>query len=158
MLKFWKKKPVEDVPAAPAPAGEQQLIEEAAAETRAGPMGASAPIEPRLAESTPAAPVRRSWRERLSGSGLAKGLGSLFSRNPVLDDALLDELETVLITADVGVSASAEIVDDLRENCEGAEAVGMTAVRHREPAETIERLAELTGVELSAGGNEDDAG
>jgi fused signal recognition particle receptor len=115
MLKFWKKKPVEDVPAAPAPAGEQQLIEEAAAETRAEPMGASAPIEPKLAESTPAAPVRRSWRERLSGSGLAKGLGSLFSRNPVLDDALLDELETVLITADVGVSASAEIVDDLRK-------------------------------------------
>ena len=39
-------------------------------------------------------------------------------------------------------------VDDLRENCEGAEAVGMTAIRHREPAETIARLLEMTGVEL----------
>ena len=28
-------------------------------------------------------------------------------------------------------------VDDLRENCEGAEAVGMTAIRHRSPKETI---------------------
>jgi putative hydrolase of the HAD superfamily len=41
-------------------------------------------------------------------------------------------------------------IDDLRENCEGAEAVGMTAVRHREPLETIARLAELTGLELRA--------
>ena len=41
-------------------------------------------------------------------------------------------------------------VDDLRENCEGAEAVGMTAVRHRSAAETIARLAELTGIALGA--------
>jgi putative hydrolase of the HAD superfamily len=41
-------------------------------------------------------------------------------------------------------------VDDLRENCEGAEAVGMRAIRHREPAATITRLSELTGVELKA--------
>jgi putative hydrolase of the HAD superfamily len=39
-------------------------------------------------------------------------------------------------------------VDDLRENCEGAEAVGMRAIRHRDPAETIAELGELTGVEL----------
>lgn len=39
-------------------------------------------------------------------------------------------------------------VDDLRENCAGAEAVGMTAVLHRDPAETIERLEALLGVEL----------
>jgi epoxide hydrolase-like predicted phosphatase len=41
-------------------------------------------------------------------------------------------------------------VDDLRENCEGAEAVGMTAVRHRSAAETIAKLTELTGVALGA--------
>jgi epoxide hydrolase-like predicted phosphatase len=41
-------------------------------------------------------------------------------------------------------------VDDLRENCEGAEAVGMTAVLHRNPPETIARLTELTGIELAA--------
>jgi len=40
-------------------------------------------------------------------------------------------------------------VDDLRENCEGAEAVGMTAIRHTEPSQTIARLADLTGIELS---------
>lgn len=41
-------------------------------------------------------------------------------------------------------------VDDLRENCEGAEAVGMTAVRHRSAPETIARLTDLTGISLAA--------
>ena len=40
-------------------------------------------------------------------------------------------------------------VDDLKENCEGAEAVGMTAIRHRSAPETIARLTELTGLALS---------
>ena len=39
-------------------------------------------------------------------------------------------------------------VDDLRENCEGAEAVGMTAVLHRGADGTLARLEELLGVEL----------
>ncbi len=40
-------------------------------------------------------------------------------------------------------------VDDLRENCEGAEAVGMTAVLHRGADTTLPRLEGLLGVELS---------
>ena len=40
-------------------------------------------------------------------------------------------------------------VDDLRENCDGAEAVGMTAVLHRGAERTLPRLEELLGVELS---------
>ncbi len=39
-------------------------------------------------------------------------------------------------------------VDDLRENCEGAEAVGMVAVLHRGPDETLERLEQLLDVDL----------
>jgi putative hydrolase of the HAD superfamily len=39
-------------------------------------------------------------------------------------------------------------IDDLRENCEGAESIGMTAIRHRHPGETIERLKTLTPLEL----------
>jgi putative hydrolase of the HAD superfamily len=51
----------------------------------------------------------------------------------------------------LGVQPEACIfVDDLRENCEGAEAVGMTAVRHRAAEETIARLTELTGIPLGA--------
>ena len=43
-------------------------------------------------------------------------------------------------------------VDDLRENCEGAEAVGMTAVLHRGAETTLPRLEELLGVELRSRG------
>src|SRR4051794_9635671 len=39
-------------------------------------------------------------------------------------------------------------VDDLRENCAGAEAVGMTAVLHRGAAGTLARLEELLGLSL----------
>ena len=46
--------------------------------------------------------------------------------------------------------AEAVFVDDLRENCEGAEAVGMTAVRHRGAAETVPELERLLGVALSS--------
>jgi putative hydrolase of the HAD superfamily len=41
-------------------------------------------------------------------------------------------------------------VDDLRENCEGAEAVGMTAVLHRGATQTLPRLEGLLGVALRA--------
>src|SRR3546814_3258732 len=53
-----------------------------------------------------AAPGKPGWRERRRVSGFSRGLGGLFSRNPKLDDDLLDEIETALITADVGVTAT----------------------------------------------------
>ena len=46
--------------------------------------------------------------------------------------------------------AECVFVDDLRENCEGAEAVGMTAVLHRGAERTLPRLEELLGVGLRA--------
>jgi epoxide hydrolase-like predicted phosphatase len=39
-------------------------------------------------------------------------------------------------------------VDDLRENCEGAEAVGMIAVLHRGAEETVAQLEELLEISL----------
>jgi putative hydrolase of the HAD superfamily len=60
------------------------------------------------------------------------------------------EPEIYLLAAErLGVEPRACLfVDDLRENCEGAEAVGMTAIRHRSTEKTRRRLAELTGVPL----------
>ena len=37
-------------------------------------------------------------------------------------------------------------VDDLRENCAGAEAVGMTTILHRDAADTVARLDQLLGI------------
>jgi epoxide hydrolase-like predicted phosphatase len=39
-------------------------------------------------------------------------------------------------------------VDDLRENCEGAEAIGMTAILHRGAERTVPELERLLGVAL----------
>jgi HAD superfamily hydrolase (TIGR01509 family) len=39
-------------------------------------------------------------------------------------------------------------VDDLRENCAGAEAVGMTAILHRGADGTVPELERLFGLEL----------
>ncbi len=57
----------------------------------------------------------RSLRERLAATAraLTASVGSLFKRNPKLDDDLLEELETALIQADVGVAASTELVAKL---------------------------------------------
>ncbi|MGH8157278.1 MAG: signal recognition particle-docking protein FtsY [Rhodanobacter sp.] len=124
MLKFWKKKPAETTaePAAAkvpadvaAPESGDPLLHEALVE-----IPAPAETEPATERfvapaSEPAVPAKRSWRERLSGNAFARGLSSLFVRHPKLDDDLLDELETTLITADVGIEASTELVENLRK-------------------------------------------
>jgi len=112
MLKFWKKKSAEtdahgkEVPPAAPDAAVDAGLPEARRDTERFVAPAEEPAQ---------APPKRSWRERLSGSVFSRSLGSLFVRNPKLDDDLLDELETVLITADVGVEASSALVDGLRK-------------------------------------------
>lgn len=99
------------------------------------------------AAAVPTGLISNSW-----GSGLP------------YDRELLAELfDTVVISGEVGLHkpepeifllaaerlevkpAESVFVDDLRENCEGAEAVGMTAVLHRGAEGTILRLEELLG-------------
>lgn len=66
------------------------------------------------ADAVPAAAGKPGWRERLRNSTFARSFGGLFSRNPKLDDDLLDEIETALLTADVGVAATTDLVESLR--------------------------------------------
>ncbi len=114
MLNFWKKKPAGSSPEAAPEAPAADALQETAAPPETG--------------TDEAAPARRGWRERLADSALGRGLGSLFNRNPKLDDDLLDELETTLITADVGVETSTALVEDLRQRMhkrEFADAAGL---------------------------------
>jgi putative hydrolase of the HAD superfamily len=62
------------------------------------------------------------------------------------------EPEIYLLAAErLGVDASdCVFVDDLRENCAGAEAVGMTAILHRDVGQTLARIEELLGIRLRA--------
>jgi len=59
-------------------------------------------------------PGKQGWRERLRGSILFKDVREIMGANPILGDELIDEIETSLITSDVGVTASREIADKLR--------------------------------------------
>ena len=99
------------------PGSGQSIPATAGNETSAASVPAQA-AEPVIA---PAPPGKPGWRERLRGSGFARGLGGLFSRNPKLDDDLLDEIETALLTADVGVSATTALVEGLRKRMNARE-------------------------------------
>ena len=82
-------------------------------ESTASPVASPAP-------AAEAAPAKQSWRERLF-AGLAKTraqlggkLKSLFSRGKV-DDELLEDLETLLLTSDVGIEATTHLLDELKK-------------------------------------------
>ncbi len=86
-----------------------------------------------------------SWRDRLSGSSLTRGLRQLFQRNPRLDDDLLDDLETCLLTSDVGVKATMKLVEDLRRRMnkrEFADSVALLAALRADLAAMVEPLAQ----------------
>ena len=133
---FWRKKPADATgsatedpsrppaatpPAEPAPPAPPASVEPAIPPSPVPPPEMPAPelpvpaVEDEFANAAPAAAAGRpGWRERLKGSGFARTLGGLFSRNPRLDEELLDEIETALLTADVGVTATSSLVDGLR--------------------------------------------
>jgi epoxide hydrolase-like predicted phosphatase len=124
-------------------------------------------IDSMFAGMKPLEPMVDAVRE-IRGAGLLTGLISNSWSTGHYDRQLLAELfDTVVISAEVGLhkpqpeiyTLAAErlgvepqacvFVDDLKENCDGAEAVGMTAIRHRSAPETIARLEELSGVSLA---------
>jgi putative hydrolase of the HAD superfamily len=105
--------------------------------------------------------------KRARGAGIRTGLLSNSMGTGRYDRAAFPELfDGVVISGEVGLhKPQPEIfrlgceriglppeecvfVDDLRENCDGAEAVGMTAILHRGADTTIPELERLLGVEL----------
>ena len=73
------------------------------------------------AEAAPAAAARPSWAQRLK-RGLAKTRGALtgqiaglFGAGAKIDEALYEDLESVLLGADVGVDATQHLIGRLRE-------------------------------------------
>ncbi|KAF1692902.1 signal recognition particle-docking protein FtsY [Pseudoxanthomonas koreensis] len=88
-----------------------------------------------------AAPGKPGWRERLRNSGFARSVGGLFSRNPKLDDDLLDGIETALLTADVGVAATTALVESLRKRMKAREFADARALLAALRAELVAILA-----------------
>ena len=129
----------ESVPADPAAVAETALEPPTIAAIPASALAASVPAEAN--QPAPASAGKPGWRERLRGSGFARGLGGLFSRNPKLDDDLLDEIETALLTADVGVPATSALVESLRKRMKAREFSDAQALLKALRAELIAMLA-----------------
>lgn len=99
--------------------------------------------------------------------GIRTGLISNSWGTGIYERAPIDAFDATVISGDVGLHkpqpeiyelgaerigiapTACVFVDDLRENVAGAEAVGMTAVLHRDPAETITELEKLLGLRLT---------
>jgi fused signal recognition particle receptor len=109
LFDFFKKKP----PAEASPAAKSA--------DDPSPPDASLPAEPVRAELTQAEPPapKRSWTDRLkAGLGLSReklsgALTGVFRRRK-LDAEALEELETALLTGDVGVDATDHLLEDLK--------------------------------------------
>jgi epoxide hydrolase-like predicted phosphatase len=106
---------------------------------------------------------------RARAAGVPTGLISNSWGRTTYDEQLIDELfDAAVISGDVGMHkpepeifhlgaerigvppADCVFVDDLRENCEGAAAVGMTPILHRGADKTVPELERLLGLELAA--------
>ena len=68
-------------------------------------------IEPPIVE--PKETMRSRFRRALSKTG--RSFGNLFLGDREIDDELLEELETLLLLADVGIESTVEIIQDLAE-------------------------------------------
>jgi epoxide hydrolase-like predicted phosphatase len=109
---------------------------------------------------------------RCKQAGIRTGLiSNSWGDGLAYDPAMLEELfDAVVISGEVGLhKPQPEIfvlgaerigvapedcvfVDDLRENCAGAEAVGMKAILHRGSAGTLSQLEKLLGVPVTDAG------
>lgn len=135
MLRFWKKKPKPEDEAAdgkaaaqpepqpqPAPEPEPEPAPEPEAEAPAESEPEPEP-EPELpvAAVPPEPPARKGWLARLkeglskSTSRLTEGIGGIFTKRR-LDDEALEELEELLITADLGPAMAAKVTGELAKS------------------------------------------
>ncbi|MEO7980191.1 MAG: signal recognition particle receptor subunit alpha, partial [Sporichthyaceae bacterium] len=92
--------------------------------------GAGAPTAPTVEEPAPVAGRMARLRARLGASqgSLGKGLLGLLSRER-LDEATWEEVEDVLLSADVGVAPTQELVERLRTRVKDLGSHDETAVR-----------------------------
>jgi fused signal recognition particle receptor len=117
MFSFFKKKvPAPDAAAPPAPAPAPAVVAELPA-----PAAVPPPADP---------PARTGWLGRLA-QGLRKtgsGIAQVFTGTRI-DEALYEELESALLMADAGVTATERLLSDLRRRVKGSKATEPAAVK-----------------------------
>lgn len=86
-------------------------------------------------------------------AGLGERLAGIMQRHPVVDDEYLDDLEEVLIQADLGVDLAAGLVDDLREHARRQRRLGPEDITGMLQARLVELLdGNQHGLHLAAEG------
>lgn len=118
-----------EIPTEPAPAEINPAITESVTTTEPPADQAPKAPEPTTPEvATPTAakevekPKAKGWFARIksglarTSSQFAEGLGNLLLGKKAIDDELLEELETQLLVADVGIDATTEIIDELTDS------------------------------------------
>jgi fused signal recognition particle receptor len=149
----WFRRNKPEVPAGPAAGGTTPPHSAPDTPATEPPPQAPAAAGNPPPEPAPASPGKPGWRERLRGSAFARSFGGLFSRNPVLDDALLDEVETALLTADVGVAATTQLVEGLRKRMkarEFADANALLAALRADLVALLQSVAQPLAVDTAA--------
>ncbi|TCV84736.1 signal recognition particle-docking protein FtsY [Sulfurirhabdus autotrophica] len=124
MFSFFKSKAKDKIPAEPpveeAPIAEPEVefTPEAADHVEAEPL---LTVAEATSEAEPLPAKSLSWAARLkqgltrTREHLGKQLTSVFTRNVKIDEELYEELETILLSADVGIDATTFLLDDLRK-------------------------------------------
>ena len=100
-------------------------------------------------ESSREAPARQGLLGRLgkalskTRSAIADGIAQIIGARTTIDDALLEDIETILLTADVGVEATRRIIGSLQTRVSRSEVKDVTALLaslERDMVEILERV------------------
>jgi fused signal recognition particle receptor len=122
MVGFVTRRPTRALPPAPAPTAEPQVGEDAEP-PRDTPLRTVADVESPLLGDTPTLDVPEPTAGRLirlrgrlgrSQTTLGRGLFALLSRDK-LDDETWEQVEDTLLTSDMGVAATQELVERLKQ-------------------------------------------
>ena len=97
-------------------------------ENRGGTAVEEPPVEPETSIETPESArgrmTRLSSRMAASNNAMGKGLLGVFSGGGKLDESVWEEVEDILLGADLGVEATTELVDNLKKRVKAEGSVG----------------------------------
>jgi fused signal recognition particle receptor len=145
---FFKRNKSKDTPAppvnpvAPEAMEVQPTLEETATQHSDMPVLQAAPVE-----ATPEEPKKTGFFARIkqglarSRAAFAEGLGNLLLGKKAIDDQLLEDIETQLLTADVGIEATTKLIDVLTAKVERKQLADSEALYHALQSEMCALLA-----------------
>jgi fused signal recognition particle receptor len=104
-------------------------------------------VEADAARAEPVAPARLRDRLRRTSDALVGGLGKILGGS--VDDALLDQLEELLLHADLGVKTATALLDRVRREGRGRDASAVREILRDAIAEKLRRVESRDGLALA---------